>query len=268
MNSARISQLGLSMIELLVALALSSVLILGITQVYLDNKRTYLFQQSQALNLDSARFSEIMLNNLLGKIGYFRTTKIEDDDFPAHSASGCNFTKGHAVAALTSGTGFCLRYQPAVNQEITCAGTQLSLISAPNIPLTAFEKPATGDLAYVAIQFHPDNDLEKGTISCTVNNGQRAQLVNGVADFKVEFGVGKSKAGQFVLPASWDSSQDHVWAVRYSILLASQPNQRDSDDSAVFSHWQNLIATATRKTVLQTQDKRRIYQIASGSYSY
>ncbi|MEN1592952.1 prepilin-type N-terminal cleavage/methylation domain-containing protein, partial [Pseudomonas aeruginosa] len=38
-------QKGLSMVELLVALAISSFLILGISQIYIDNKRNYLFQQ-------------------------------------------------------------------------------------------------------------------------------------------------------------------------------------------------------------------------------
>ena len=40
---SRFRQRGLSMIELLVALAISSFLILGITQVYIDNKRNYMF---------------------------------------------------------------------------------------------------------------------------------------------------------------------------------------------------------------------------------
>ncbi|OVZ72666.1 hypothetical protein CDO43_01055, partial [Pseudomonas aeruginosa] len=44
MNNRSRRQSGLSMIELLVALAISSFLILGITQIYLDNKRNYLFQ--------------------------------------------------------------------------------------------------------------------------------------------------------------------------------------------------------------------------------
>ena len=40
-------QHGLSIIELMVALLISSFLIIGITQVYLDNRENTLFQQSQ-----------------------------------------------------------------------------------------------------------------------------------------------------------------------------------------------------------------------------
>ena len=53
-------QAGLSLIELLIALAISSFLILGITQIYIDNKRSYNFQQSQAGNQENHRFLVMM----------------------------------------------------------------------------------------------------------------------------------------------------------------------------------------------------------------
>lgn len=66
-------QLGLSMVELLIALAISSFLILGITQVYIDNKRNYVFQQNQAGNAENSRFAALIINDYLGKAGYRRT---------------------------------------------------------------------------------------------------------------------------------------------------------------------------------------------------
>lgn len=51
------TQAGLSLVELMVALAISSVLILGITQIYIDNKRSYSFQQNQAENQEGAAIS-------------------------------------------------------------------------------------------------------------------------------------------------------------------------------------------------------------------
>ena len=54
-------QKGLSMVELLVALAISSFLILGISQIYIDNKRNYLFQQGQAGNQENSRFVLMLL---------------------------------------------------------------------------------------------------------------------------------------------------------------------------------------------------------------
>ncbi len=93
-----------------------------------------------------------------------------------------------------------------------------------------------------------------------------------MADFHIEFGIGNSGADKTLVssspwkaPSAWSDSQGPVRAVRYSVLLASARNQRDSADSAVFTHWTTKLATETRKTILEAQDNRRIYQIATGS---
>lgn len=272
MSTLHIRQHGLSMIELLVALAISSLLILGITQIYIDNKRSYLFQQSQALNLDSARFADYMLSDLLGKAGYQRSHLQTLEGFPAAStlSSVCEaFAAGHAITNLKNGAqGLCLRYQPAVNNEVTCAGNALALSSASQ---PAFKQPSDTEIAYIAILFTPDNtNLEKGTISCVDKNGP-AELIGGVADFHIEFGIGNSGADQTLVssspwkaPSAWSTAEGPVRAVRYSVLLASAPNQRDGD-SAVFTRWTTKLATEARKTILEAQDNRRIYQIATGS---
>lgn len=273
MSTLHIRQQGLSIIELLVALALSSVLILGITQIYIDNKRSYLFQQSQALNLDSARFADYMLSDLLGKAGYQRSHLQTLDDFPAASALDglCDFKAGHAITKLTDGAqGLCLRYQPAVHNEMTCAGNSLSLSEADRL---AFKPLGDGEIAYIAIIFTPnDTDLERGIISCVDTVTGEAELISGVADFHIEFGIGNSGADKTLVssspwkaPSAWSDSQGPVRAVRYSVLLASARNQRDSADSAAFTHWTSKLATETRKTILEAQDNRRIYQIATGS---
>ncbi len=83
MNTVK-RQFGLSLIELMIALAISSLLILGITQVYIDNKRNYVFQQSQAGNLENSRFASLMINEYLGKAGYRRDPVIlVEEAFPS-----------------------------------------------------------------------------------------------------------------------------------------------------------------------------------------
>ena len=114
------AQHGLSMVELLVALAISSFLILGITQVYIDNKSNYSFQQSQAANMDSGRFLQMMLNEQIGKAGYRRAPDQEFEyAFKARGATGecAAFTTEGVVTKLSEedANGFCMRYQPAVN---------------------------------------------------------------------------------------------------------------------------------------------------------
>ena len=257
-------QLGLSMIELLVALALSSILILGITQIYIDNKRSYIFQQSQVVNLNSARFADLLLSDLLGKASYQRTTLREK--FPTENllSDECANFGDLAVTQLESGdeVGFCLRYHPAVDGELTCAGNRLTMSADP------FEKPVNSELAYIALKFEPnDDDLENGVISCIDTVSGRAELITGVADFRIDFGVYRSPSEdiqEWMSASDWAPSDGPVHALRYSILLASARNQRDGD-SAVFQRWIEDPRNAERKEPLVAGDSRRIYQIATGS---
>src|SRR5690554_120174 len=94
-------QRGLSMVELLVALAISSFLILGITEIYIANKRNYVFQQSQANNQENTRFAELTLNAWLNKAGYRRAPdQFLEDAFPETPATTdcAAFAKGAVVA--------------------------------------------------------------------------------------------------------------------------------------------------------------------------
>lgn len=263
-------QRGLSMIELLVALAISSFLILGITQVYIDNKRNYVFQQSQAGNLENSRFAVLMLDDLLSKAGYRRAPDQEMlDAFPSSAVLSDHCAAFPAEAALTKikptgdQTGFCMRYQPAVANELTCDG-----IAAP-LSKKVFGYPSQAETIYVAVKFTPHTaDLNKGTLSCISNKGAvLVELIDGIADMKVEFGAGmqnekKLKASApFKSADSWSAVDGPVRAVRYSVLAASRNNQRDSD-SNVFTQW---LKTANDADGLEALDKKQIFQAAVGA---
>lgn len=265
-------QRGLSMIELMVALAISSFLILGITQVYIDNKRSYVFQQSQAGNLENSRFAVLMLDDLLSKAGYRRAPDQEMlDAFPSSSILSAHCEAFPAEAALTnikstSGqTGFCMRYQPAIADELTCDG-----IVAP-LSRKVFGYPSQIETIYVAIKFTPHaSDLNKGTLSCVSNKGTNlVELIDGIADMKVEFGAGMQGEKKLVATTpfndaqSWVAVDGPVRAVRYSVLAASRNNQRDSD-SDIYNKWL-LTASTVAKTRLSAQDKSQIFQAAVGA---
>ena len=265
-------QRGLSMIELLVALAISSFLILGITQVYIDNKRNYVFQQSQAGNLENSRFAVLMIDELLSKAGYRRAPDQEmADAFPASSILSVHCEAFPAEAALTKikatggQTGFCMRYQPAMADELTCDG-----IAAP-LSKKVFGYPSQAETIYVAVKFTPHaSDLNKGTLSCVSNKGSAlVELIDGIADMKVEFGAGQNNekklaaSNPFKDAQSWTAADGPVRAVRYSVLAASRNNQRDSD-SNIYDKWL-ATASAAAKTRLAAQDKKQIFQTAVGA---
>lgn len=268
-------QLGLSLIELLIALAISSLLILGITQVYLDNKRNYVFQQNQAGNLENGRFASLMLNDYLGKAGYRRDPVIlVEEAFPSRSASGgCQaFEAGHSITGLdpNEGRGFCIRYQPKISGELDCQGVASDSFDDE----VAFASPPTSSLIVLAFKYEPspDNDLPKGRLLCkslNVSSPQYGELLRGIADMRLDFGVGNSdvlekKVSNYLSQADWTPASGAIRSVRYSMLIASRSGQRDSVDSKILDDW---LATATDddKTRLQNSDNRRLYQVTSST---
>lgn len=268
-------QQGLSMIELLVALAISSFLILGITQVYIDNKRTYVFQQSQAGNSEASRFAVLMLDELLSKAGYRRAPDQEmADAFPEMStmlSTHCaTFPAESAITSIKSTAsgqvGFCMRYQPAIKGELICDG------ETTDLDKKVFGYPAQNETVYVAVKFTPHpTDLNQGTLSCVSHKGSGLQeLVGGIADMRVEFGSGLSQEKRlhettpFKSADAWSASDGTVRVIRYSVLAASRNNQRDSDDSNIYTQWLASASAAAKKR-LEDNDSRNIYQVAVGA---
>lgn len=267
-------QRGLSMVELLVALAISSFLILGITQVYIDNKRGYVFQQSQASNQENTRFAEYTLDTWLNKAGYRRAPdQYSEDAFPEIVASAdCNsFAKGAVVTGLKSSaeTGLCIRYQPATMTELDCQGSAIKNIGASTTKLdTPFVKSARDEVVVMAIKFEPNAELNKGTLQCknlSATKPEFVELLDGVADMRFEFAAGEGDLLEKKLKDDpWTATATGlVRAVRYSMLLASRTNQRDSD-SVIYTDWIATASTAS-KARINAGDKKRVYQIAGST---
>lgn len=269
-------QFGLSMIELLIALAISSFLILGITQVYLDNKRNYVFQQNQAGNLENSRFAALIISDYLGKAGYRRNpSALLDTVFPSRpAANGClAFNAGHAITGLapSEGDGFCIRYQPRVSGELDCQGAASPVVYDEAFPSGP---PDESDLTVLAFKYEPstDNQLQEGRLLCKSLNAaspQYGELLRGIADFRLDFGVGNTdllekEVTTFTPQSDWSPASGAIRSVRYALLLTSRAGQREGDDSKVLADWL-VEASADAQARLQVADDNRIYQVAGST---
>ena len=268
-------QLGLSIVELMIALAISSFLILGITQIYLDNRRSYAFQQNQAGNLENGRFATLTINHYLGKAGYRRNpSTLLETVFPARAAGGgCQaFKAGHAITGLAAseGTGFCIRYQPQASEELDCQGETSAVEYDKAFP----SAPASeSDLTLLAFKYEPsEGALQQGRLLCKSLNAatpQYGELLTGIADLRLDFGVGSSDVmektvSSYIPQADWSPDSGAIRSVRYALLLASRDRQRDSDDSKVLSDWLATAADATKNRI-QKADNKSLYQVASST---
>jgi type IV pilus assembly protein PilW len=266
-------QTGLSMIELLIALAISSFLILGITQIFIDNKRNHVFQQTQASNLENGRFASLILNDYLGKAGYRRSpSQLLETAFPQRSEdSDClQFSAGSAITGLKTNTGFCIRYQPAVDRELDCQGEASDTFDDTK----PFAEPPGASMIVLAIKYVPgeSNKLQEGSLRCKSLNAttpQYVELIKGVASLRLDFGVGKTdllekQISTFITQKDWAVSNGAIRSVRYQMLLASRENQRDGDDSKILTDWL-ANSTAAEKTIINANDKKRIYQVVGST---
>lgn len=212
-------QHGISIIEMMVALVISSFLILGITQVYLDNRENTLFQQSQGNNIENTRFSILILEQTLARAGYRRQPDVYmSDAFPKRS-SPCGEMKAGEVVKRLNANAFCVRYQPAFPSTRSCDG---------NIPdsLNASRKPYENREPFVEFFELSGNELQ-----C---NGQT--IATGIEAIDFIYGVNSNDEKE-IDEYRADPDNQNIRAVQFSIMAASATEVGKTAGSAAYEFW-------------------------------
>ncbi|MGY4533753.1 type IV pilus assembly protein PilW [Pseudomonas sp. TE3786] len=252
-------QFGLSLIELMVAMAIASFLILGVTQIYIDNKKTYVFQQNLSENQEGTRFALLFLQNELGKTGYRRRPDEPlETAFPEATASGCSFEEGQTVKYI-SAKSICIRYQPKDQNDRDCVGNKVATASDFATPYTKATETFVERL-YV-------NDSNE--LICTRDTND-AVLISGVMDLRFELGVGSASSPQTIKSyiKSAAATNQPVLSVRFSSLLRSTGSKLRESVTAdeALANWKNLVgATTAEFNAVKTLDQGQIYQVSQNT---
>ncbi len=257
MNRRRF-QAGISLIELMVALLIGSFLVLGVTQIYIDNRRSYAFQQSQGENQENSRYTMLVLQQELEKVGYRRLPDIEMEwAFPANSTlAGCSFVKGQTVLWDNATNSLCIRYQPRTDTDRDCLGN----FATGTVPT----EPYTEASAMFIERLYLDGDR---LMCASSTNPVPGELIAGVADLRFEFGVATDPRVLDHYVAHGNVTDDIV-TIRYAALLRSSGGQvRDtSADSPVLDQWQTISGISNAaKAALNTNDAGQLYQISQST---
>lgn len=225
-------QRGLSLVEIMVTLLIGCFLIMGISQIYIDNRGAYFFQQGQASNLSKSRFAVLVMEDLIARAGYRAEPWVSlANSFPAVGAtSGCPaFAAGETVKKNSQGSGVCVRYlaaDDADGDERDCIGDSVA------------------DGAEVVLDI--DYDSTEETLNCRIGS-RSAVLVDAVAGFAI---------GD--LPAATDDAQ----AVRFALLLGNSFRDiGEAVDSDALARWNSLSGQNLSADSEQTQ----VFQIVQGS---
>lgn len=244
-------QRGLSLIELMIAMTIGSFLILGITQIFITNQKSYLFQQSQVGNQENGRFTLAVLGQELSKAGY-RSSPSLGTLFPSPSTgdvAGCTFPTGASVVARSS-TSLCLRYQASNRDNVTCQGTALTDVEKNNITAPYNQ---INPVIVERIEFVPATS----SVVC-ITGTTTQQLVTGVADIRFDYGSGVTDPP--TVNAYSSTPGQTVLAVRYAALLQSGASTiRDSTDiPKVLTDWNARYAGVVTCNA-------QVYQIVQGT---
>lgn len=261
MSTCRKRQGGLSLIELMVALLISSFLIIGVTQIYIDNKRSYAFQQNQSENQEGARFALLFLQQELGRAGYRRRPDQPlDDAFTADDTLNCGFGNGQTVRLIDQRT-LCIRYQPRDANDKDCLGS-----GVPEIVAASYASPYTSAKSTFVEKISLRTD---GQLVCA-NQGKKSEvLISGLADLRFEVGVGSAGSPQTVLQYSKKpDSTIPILSVRFTALMRSSGrNVRDVSETGIsLAAWKEMTgATDEDLAALNSADQGQLYQVSHGT---
>lgn len=215
-------QRGLSLIELMVALLLSSLLILGITQIYIDNKRNYAFQQGQSDNVENARYALLLMEEELFRTGYrTRPDGSYEDIFRAATSGACSFEAGEVINYDADEQRVCLRYQPNLPEIMTCDGATVDGAAAPY--------GESVDPVVVSLQ------IRDNTLLCN-----DVPLIENLVDIELVFGVSDDTTRETQEFKSSPGTDDRIRSVRYAALLKSRSDTlADSNISMAYQAWRS-----------------------------
>ncbi|WP_095189318.1 PilW family protein [Pseudomonas sp. Irchel 3E19] len=216
-------QRGFGLIELLIALALGLIVVLGVVQIFIAAKNTYVSQNSAAAMQEDARFvlskmiQEIRMVGMFGCLGAI-TDSSNAGDFNAAQITPINWDNANLkltlVTADIGGSGG------------TPTWTVLSDCRNGATAYTGLRSPATGQIAFPIrrlIYSFSNNQILMGTGS---GNPAQQVLVNNVSAFNVTFGLASSATDVAALTYSTNPSDPaRIRSVRLSLTLAD-PNNR------------------------------------------
>ena len=246
-------QRGLSLVELLVALAIGSFLTLTSAQIVIDNKLSYLFQRAQADNQNNARFTLQWLDRQLTKTGYKRRPdQLPEAAFPALSeaqsgVAGCSFAAGQVIVSINAKT-LCIRYQPSDRQDLDCLGNgRPANLTSLAVPYAAPVEAYIEKLSINATQ----------QLMCTSKDGT-ATLIEGITDARFDFGVGMPGSPNVMTYTAKPAPGDSIRSVRYSALMsAAIPAGTAAANSLAWRYWYDKDFPAAPTL--------RLYQVIKGT---
>ncbi|NUT77519.1 prepilin-type N-terminal cleavage/methylation domain-containing protein [Pseudomonas sp. C1C7] len=216
-------QKGFGLIELLIALTLSLIVVLGVVQVFIAAKNTFLSQNSAAAIQEDARFVLSKMIQEIRMVGMFGCLGAITD-----ASTGTTFNASQVTPISWDNANLKLTL---VTADVGSSGgtptwTVLSDCRNSATAYTGAQTPATGQLAFPIRRVI--YSLKSGQLTMGVGTGTPAQsvLVDNVSDFSVSFGLASSATDTAASSYSTNPTDPaRIRSVRLSLTLVDPANR-------------------------------------------
>ena len=241
-------QSGFTIVEMMVALSISLIVMLGFAVTFVNIKQTFVSQDKLAQLQDNERLAMTLLTASVQEAGYYPSPATLDNSqiFATSPATFGSMVAGQAITGKT-GSGsvpesLSVAFAASANDGlITCQGHTISSADIAAAPSTANGSVGVRNIFYV--------DTTANTLSCitlinntttsTYGGGIAQPLVTNVKSMSVAYGIdaGNGSVGGYY-PASLVSSWPTVKTVR---VILNFVNPNDSTQTIPWVQTINLL---------------------------
>ncbi|WP_460140885.1 PilW family protein [Pseudomonas sp. S2_E01] len=222
---------GFSLIELLIALVLSLVVVLGVAQVFIAAKNTYVSQNAAANMQEDARFVLSKMIQEIRMVGMFGCVATITD---ASSGAGFSANQANPISWDNANLRLTLVTADVGNGGGTPTWTVVSDCRNTATAYSEARTPALGQLAFPIrrlIYSLKNNQLTMGVGSGIPSAPAQAVLVDNVSAFNVSFGMASSASeGAASSYSSNPSDAARIRSVRLTLTL-TDPNRQVRDQT-------------------------------------
>lgn len=224
MNHLPNRQAGISLIELLVALVLGLVLLLGISQVFLSSRQTFATNEAMSKLQENGRFALEFIARSARQAGYLSPGSTLDMPYPAEPvACGLGTTSSNPCAVNGTGSGSSSDRVSFTSEPILtdgalrdCAGTTVTTNKV--IINSYFIIAADANNPQPALACSSYNRTDSAWIT------QNQRLIDGIESLQILYGInttGNSKSVNQFVSANRITNWGNVLAVRIAVLANS-----------------------------------------------
>ena len=237
--SSRLRQAGISLVELMIALALGLMLVAGLYTMLSSNQQTYSAVRTNTQLSDSERRIELVMDKMLNQAGFRNYARVRDKEkLPAATVSGANGTTlnwvvGQAITGVNNSSGVSGVKDGTDTLTIRFYGSSRtdmdpSLSAAADLTTaddTIFDCSGTSRSRnnLVIMTFFVD---ESNNLKCYDNLSQTATIMEtGVENMQFRFRTSGETAQFIVAPAANSSDWNNIQIIEYAMLVAKAYQQ-------------------------------------------